>query len=1200
MNGQTLSSEIQCHFLRTLSAGSEESSFLQYIVDEVMKALQASACSIYTVDANKRTATQRAGAGHQIKGINERCRIVPEDEVAKYPKPEEKLGLTGWIISTGKSFLAKSPEELKKHPHRTGLHDPDMLPGQELLLQTFLGVPLRGQQGDVIGVIKAERRFVPKDGSQPFSVEEQIILETVARITSRSLLYLEAARTRSVDSAITAWAREVIAEASASEGDMDRFLSIVVNVATSAMRADSCGIYLIDQIDPDKPSGLSRKTLTQRAGLKSQAPLQGIRSYYLPNSDEIKDHPIVNDKINEKIGLTAWIAAKGESFYAPNFKVLSSHPHHRGAYDYTNFKEGEEICGAFLGVPLQVAGETLGTLKVENISKKNELDTREFTPEGQRRFDVLAQDIALAIRRLQEHSLDPYKVIIDAQETIFLILSSNQPLKTLVQTVVQETMRLLSARACALFLSEGDDLVQPEWAAAGYAQKVSSHHRRYYKLVTPDQIKDDPKQEEKVGLTVWIAVKRKKFVARSNLELKLHPNHLGTYDFENFDPKKGDKCESIMGVPLVVGGKLVGVLKVETKKKILENKSEEFTYFSEQDEIVFDLIANSVAIAIENARLSESRRLAQKILGMPARLLFDLQEYVRENPQSTETLRQVANQLRGEKEKIAEIIDCYADLLLANLPFSSLQVLPELVKAHRDFVPGGAAMAALYQRFVDALNVQSMPDLAKYCSVPQVNMLSQMDQAQALFSKPIEVLSKMTTNVNEVLQRNGSLRRSTLETTRAYLEIASQDITQCPYPERAILDKIIQTWTQITGSASESFKKIENPYIVAAPVNPERGSSFFGRQDIFQWVSENLINSKQKNTLFLHGEARMGKTSILLQLQKGELGKFLRERKILPLCPVYIDLQGINDPGTGIFLYKWSKLIVEQIHLQYPILKDEIKPPERKDFDVSPYDVFDRFLTKVNSYLKDTMLVLMVDEFERLDRMVKDNFVDTSIYTQLRSWMQFKDHLTFLLAGTHEIEEVSEEYRKLVLNNAMIRKVGFMNEDESSDLIQKPVEGIVSYQKEAVDELYQWTHGHPYLLQYLCHELVNDMNQRGVGNFINQGHIRAVVEKFALQNESHLDQLWHSFSNKEEVEKAVLFMLAYEDDINKSFLLNEIASKLSALDKDDINKTLGRLSKRGIIEATLDEQKKYRLPIKLFARWIKVHISPNPRWGYDS
>jgi signal transduction histidine kinase len=173
---------------------------------------------------------------------------------------------------------------------------------------------------------------------------------------------------------------------------------------------------------------------------------------------------------------------------------------------------------------------------------------------------------------------------------------------------------------------------------------------RSYALVEADQIKENPNEADKVGLTVWIAVTQKKFTARSNLELRMHPHHKGVYDRFNFEP--GERCESFMGVPLIVGAKLIGVLKVETKMRVVEPASMEFTYFGEQDEIVFDLIANSAAIAIENAHLvDESKQRLYEELSTAYEELKELDK------RKTEFLDTVSHELRTPLTPVKSCID---------------------------------------------------------------------------------------------------------------------------------------------------------------------------------------------------------------------------------------------------------------------------------------------------------------------------------------------------------------------------------------------------------------------------------------------------------------------------------------------------------------------------------------------------------------
>jgi len=1199
LSAQKRSADIQCHFLRTLSATSKSDEMLNYIVEQVMTILEANACSIYIVDRDGKQATQRAGAGYQRKFVGEAtCRVLPEDQVdSNHPKLEDRLGITGWILSTGKSFLARTPEELLAHPHRLGVHDPDMSPDNPLALQTFLGVPIRGQNGEIIGVIKAERRYAPGDvqkdvsgdvtgnASQAFSVEEQIFLETVARMTTVSLGYLETSQTRSVEAAITAWARDVIAEASITESDMDGFLSIVVNVAAAAMRADSCGIYITDQ-------SKYKNTLTQRAGIGSQQPRLVIRSYFLPRKEQIIKNPRTRD---EKVGLTAWIAATGQPFYARNMKELSAHPHHRGAYDEKNFDTDKTECGAFLGVPLQVAGNIVGTLKVENIAKKGDPDNREFVPdtrefseEAQRRFDVLAQDIALAIVRLQQHAREPYQVIIDAQQTIFDILRGGQEVQKLASTVVEKTMELLKARACSLFLKEGEYLIQPEWAAAGYAQTgYSQNHpvRREYKMVDKNNIVENPSEDQKIGLTVWIAAKREKFTARSNTELRLHPHHLGTFDKFNFDKERKEQCESFMGVPLTVGDELVGVLKVESKKKINEDGNEEYTYFSEQDELVFDLIAKSVAIAIENAKLSESRRLAEQILAQTHRLLPDLHEFVKDDSRSVETLTQVANAISGRKSNIATIVENYAALTLPNFNPRSLYTIAELMEGLGEVLEGGRAMGLLYQEFYRALLVSSIPELAQFCAKSRLSNEVQFGLTQFFLAEPASKFFRIIEDIDQDLQGK-SETRSSLDNALAHLDSAREQAALLAIPERGILLRIIDLWQTIVSTARVKFVRIANPYIVGAPVDPN-SSPFFGRRDVFNWISENLYGAHQKNILVFHGERRVGKTSILLQIQRGEMGRSLRDDPKRPICPVFIDLQGFSDEGTYKFLYHISNLVYIQATEYSPALGARLVPPDLRTFEQTPFSTFQDYIKNTCKELGNTLLVLMMDEFERLDDLVKTGKVEKNIYDQFRSLMQFEKNLTFILAGTHELEELSREYRSLVHNIALIREISFMDKQDAVDLIRQPVLNLVSYEDNAVDELWRYTHGHPYLLQRLCFDLISDMNRRGDGNFIALGHVNNIIQHFVEKHD--LDALWERCT---EEDKVVLYRIAEFNEKHQCGITQfELVEALGDISGDEIAGSLTRLIKRALVEKSETPSGKVEFihAIRLFSLWLAVN-----------
>lgn len=553
----------------------------QAIVTLAARVLKADACSAFLVDANSIKINQVAGTGHQerFRGPTG-SKAVPTAEVLQ--KPSKKLGMTAWIVSTGRPFLARTEMEFYNHPHHRGDHDSEMGLDGDKRIRTFLGVPIRGSQQDVIGVIKAER-YTGKDVSA-FSDKDEVCLSSFAVAAGRCLDYLRLSLSgeRGPRDAVTAWTSDVISMAASAEPDLSSFADVVAELMTAVASADSSSIFLLDE-PTDEPTG---RYLMQVGGCGYQREGNLIRSYRMPEPGD--ERP--------KQGLTTYIAVTGEEVYLKSNEELKKHKAWRGQYDTENFKEDNDYCVAFFGIPLQVGGTTLGILKLENSKKGKRPDDKDpFSDDVRRQVGILSQAIALCIFRLRTQASERYAEIGRATQAINEIMHTGGTLEQIVERAINQISKLLNAKACALFiLEEGEKkLVQYPWGAYGYANLILEGQQREYDFVSRDQITATPKDEkEKSGLTVWIAAMGRKVIAKSNEELKNHPHHLGTYDKDNF--KTGQRCDSFMGVPLRVHRTTVGVLKIENKK----DEAGRSIPFTRADEFVFDMLASSLANAV--------------------------------------------------------------------------------------------------------------------------------------------------------------------------------------------------------------------------------------------------------------------------------------------------------------------------------------------------------------------------------------------------------------------------------------------------------------------------------------------------------------------------------------------------------------------------------------------------------------------------
>jgi GAF domain-containing protein len=1175
-----LSTDLQSELIRSLAEQSDLYRLLDSVVAKVNDVLKADASSIYVLDQvgpeGNRTATMRAAQGYQSLGDaihKAQCVVLAPEDVPSQPGDGEKLGLTGWVISTGRSFLAQSPDDVFQHPHWLGKYDDLQMPRKRLRLAAFLAVPLRNPRGRVIGALKAER----VEGKSAFSVEDQIVLETLARVAGRCIAYVEDVQQGHANAAITSWTLDVIAEAVAAEGELDAFLDIAVQVTAAATQADSCAVFLI---------GEGKKTLTQRAGCGSQVLRTVIRSYELPDPAQVSDCASVEvcDPLNcrskadlprdQRVGLTAWVAATGKSYHARNLEELRVHCHHLGRFDKPNYEENQQ-CGAWLGVPLLVGGTIIGVLKIENISLRGVPDERDFDQEVQQRLDVLAQDIALAIQRLQVQSPARYQVIVDAMPTIFEILRGGLTVRALVEKVVKATADLFDARACALFLKEGNQLIQPPWAAFGWA--LRGPKVRGYDLVTPDQILDTPMPEHpKVGLTVWIAVKQEKFTAKSNLELKLHPHHKGTYDDVNFT---GDeRCESFMGIPLLVGEEeLVGVLKVETKMREVE-AGKEVAYFNELDELVFELIAKSAAIAIQNARLLESRRLADRVLDQPTpnRLMIELYKFIQGRVEVVSTLDSTAEEVQGKDPAKASIIKSFAGLLR---PGFNIAILEQLANHMRGTLKDLLAFFAIAIRAENLEQIRMLRDVR-----PTVAALLDtrffLNECADIFLKTFDkVIGQL-----EMYERDHT-QRAALQSGMELLKETESRVEEMDLFERSVLRSTFAHWREVIKEELERFHDIPNPYVAGLPLVPD-SPVFVGREEVFRWIQDNLCNQAQKNVLVLHGGWHTGKTSILYQLQAGPLGQRLRERHQHPIFPVFIDLQGMPDPGTDLFLLGVAESVESALRE-----RDVACPsPAETDFRKAPYRAFDAFLKDVDQLLTQRaqgLLAIMVDEFELLDDRVKAGKIDAEIFTYLRSKMQHQPSVTFILAGRHRLDEMTLEYRNLLFNVALHKEVGFLNAEETEHLIRDPVKSsAVTYDDRVVERILNLTGGHPFFIQQLCYNCIDLLNKQRRGYQVTEEHLDSALEETLVYNAT-LENLWEI--EIDEDDRKVLKTLAQLSGDEQTWVTMPELCKQLGLDENRVSKSLERLvTQQLIVRSQLPDQEQdgYRYGIDLLRLWV--------------
>jgi AAA+ ATPase superfamily predicted ATPase len=358
----------------------------------------------------------------------------------------------------------------------------------------------------------------------------------------------------------------------------------------------------------------------------------------------------------------------------------------------------------------------------------------------------------------------------------------------------------------------------------------------------------------------------------------------------------------------------------------------------------------------------------------------------------------------------------------------------------------------------------------------------------------------------------------------------------------------------------------------------------YGRDAEIAYLRNNLVNSSSEVLLILYGQRRSGKTTILFQLTNTDiLGEHI---------PVFVDIQGQT------YKFSVSKLlrnIATSIAQSMQKKNISISSPNPKDFDADPTDAFNLFLDQVETLLGERKLILLIDEFEALEAQVANGHLDQEFFEYLRSVMQSRRNLCFLLAGTQRIEQLTSSYWSVFFNIANHYRLVKLSEKASRDLIVKPVAGFLEYEPYSIQKIQQLTADQPYLIHLICRALVQHCNEQRKSH-VTIKDVNSVLREVMQTGEYHFSWILKQISSKDRI---ALSALAEGDSDAKHTLslydIKEIYKQYHIpYSREELLKSLKRLSDIEIVVSERDddqtdraERARYSIPVGLIRMWLR-------------
>ncbi|MDD1427042.1 ABC transporter substrate-binding protein [Dolichospermum sp. ST_sed9] len=369
-----------------------------------------------------------------------------------------------------------------------------------------------------------------------------------------------------------------------------------------------------------------------------------------------------------------------------------------------------------------------------------------------------------------------------------------------------------------------------------------------------------------------------------------------------------------------------------------------------------------------------------------------------------------------------------------------------------------------------------------------------------------------------------------------------------------------------------------NPYKVGGSIKYPK--DFFGREDIFSAINDNL----EQPLILLYGQRRIGKSSVLNQIPK----KVSEDNFVFIHC----NFEDLGQASISKILHSIAVEIIE-------VLEDKLLLKNENDELINHYieniqtdiNIFSKsFLPEIYKKLGDKKLALLFDEFDVVSEIeTKNNSISDSI--------NFLNYIMQLLDKDKKIciiPVVGRHISKLpkllsFLKEAPNIEISLLDKSNTEKLITQPSEGVLQYNKEAIEKIYGLTSGHPYLTQAVCFAIYNLARDRYNNKQvtcpvdITIQDIEDIVETAIEVAESGLDGFW---SNLISEQKVILAAAAEAENIAIS--ANQAVSKepLELLEEygiitESLTEAYKQLVGYGFLENTQGKVK-----IELVRRWL--------------
>ncbi|NEN91306.1 MAG: AAA family ATPase [Okeania sp. SIO3H1] len=367
----------------------------------------------------------------------------------------------------------------------------------------------------------------------------------------------------------------------------------------------------------------------------------------------------------------------------------------------------------------------------------------------------------------------------------------------------------------------------------------------------------------------------------------------------------------------------------------------------------------------------------------------------------------------------------------------------------------------------------------------------------------------------------------------------------------------------------------KNPYIIGRPIYEKE--LFFGRDNLFNNIDAHLKN--HENVILLHGQRRIGKSSVLSQIPN-----FVGGDKF-----VFVDFD-LQDKARLTIAEVLEKLATEII-IKLKLKPDNIKLPLKTDLEANSEIFSEFFLPQVFQNLGDKNLVLLLDEFDVLSDYNPASAIE-HFFPYLQSIISNHQQLFIIPVVGRRLDDMENLLN--LFRRAPNQEIGLLDKKSATQLITKPAEGVLEYGEDAIAAILELSAGHPYFTQVICFQIFQQAEAEDNWQVKSADVDKMIVDRAIESAEGGLT--W--FRDGLPIPEQVIFSAVAEAQriaMKSAEVVKEpltLLKEYGVIPTESLFQGVDRLVEWGFLdlvessELPWDEVPKYKVKIELVRRWL--------------